>query len=232
MESKNKFTLIELLVVIAIIAILAAILLPALNSARARAKAIKCVYQLKQIGISAHQYADDNNGYGVRESVYHSGSVRVFFPAQLYPYLQSQIILRCPSETVFHSSPFYKGYVSTYNAPQNGWEITYGINFTRSSDYPLSENYPLHKLEDPSNTIYFGDNCLTDEIDFTIGPGLSFSALTTRYAPMDFVDYWEVAPPDVPLPHNKTANFVMADCHVVNIRQKQTRRYMWTTIKE
>ena len=60
---KCNFTLIELLVVIAIIAILAAMLLPALSAARERARNASCIAKLKDVGVATFMYANDNHGF-------------------------------------------------------------------------------------------------------------------------------------------------------------------------
>src|SRR5580693_871088 len=78
-KNKQAFTLIELLVVIAIIAILAAILMPVLSSAKARADQIYCLNNMRQWGLAFHMYCDDNNNFvpeegDVEESINWGGS--------------------------------------------------------------------------------------------------------------------------------------------------------------
>jgi prepilin-type N-terminal cleavage/methylation domain-containing protein len=88
--SRQGFTLIELLVVIAIIAILAALLLPALAKAKEKANQASCISNLKQIGIGLALYIDDNEGYfPIAKSVTATGD-DLNWTKTLGPYLPQQ----------------------------------------------------------------------------------------------------------------------------------------------
>ncbi len=95
MERKKKiFTLIELLVVIAIIAILAAMLLPALNKAREKTKTIKCAANQKQFGTAFNMYAADFDGF---LPVTITAAPEVYWFEKMLPYVSEEVYI-CPTE--------------------------------------------------------------------------------------------------------------------------------------
>ncbi len=119
MDSRRAFTLIELLVVIAIIGILAALLLPALSSAKQRAWTTQCNSNLHQIGLGMRMFADDANGFfpesgytipwGTIDQAPPDGSGKPSWMQQIVSYMENTNIYHCPGNAQLpaaNQSPF------------------------------------------------------------------------------------------------------------------------------
>lgn len=120
MKWKGKnFTLIELLVVIAIIAILAAMLLPALNQTRIRARAISCTNKCKQLMTAVSMYCGDNDGFLPLESA----------DPELWPYRLKIYIGKGTVKTA--TEKFYQdpGMPEPEYLVDRYWKSNYGANY-------------------------------------------------------------------------------------------------------
>ncbi|AHF90833.1 N-terminal cleavage protein [Opitutaceae bacterium TAV5] len=153
------FTLVELLTVIAIIGILAAIIIPTVGKVRDAARSAQCVSNLRQLGVCAQLYTEDNKGYAPDK--------RFAFYKQLWPYSGSNIKwdsdpnpwgnppTRCKN-TIFECPSVYKDPFTNLRSYAPNY---HGLR----SPFPPGKNatsgIPVSKLTAPSKTMWFGEVC-------------------------------------------------------------------------
>ncbi len=169
------FTLIELLIVIAIIAILVSILLPALNSARQKAKSVQCISHLGQVMKGSLMYADDHEGQIPIGTP--SGSSYLSFPQLYYSvYGRAYVkrsLLQCPSDPFPVTDFSLAHYSNTYGIYQPYAEL--GGSLTRRKEisgeyWYFVENkisnsgYRMNRVKSASATPSYADVRRTDNL--------------------------------------------------------------------
>ncbi len=208
------FTLIELLVVIAIIAILAAILLPAPNSARERGRTASCINNLKQIGSGAAQYMNDFDHYP-RSAVY-GGSDTTLPPwfAQIATYIGAPTKGTADNPTLDGAYEY-----GVYTCPSNDFVFGKGQIYGGKSGM----NYGINK--------YFGFGTVINGSKIWALKGSQIVNPAKKYYVMDAKTYnmsWDSAVTDtsgIAYPHGaqKYLTMLFADFHVDALMRSITR---------
>ena len=212
---KQRFTLIELLVVIAIIAILASMLLPALNQARERARSANCISNLKGIGQISSMYCNDYNDFVPAASPRWRGDTWIAMFYTLYG-LQDKAS-SCPAAT---DACGYKQWGDNPGAEEGkNFIYSYGVHYKAVGENGKDSrklSFLLGKGAKFSQMIQYGD-C---EADMNRTKGLE--SMTGKIQPGA---YWGQGKEDkwypVALRHAGNANIAMFDGHAMSMSRNE-----------
>ncbi len=173
------FSLVELLVVIAIIAILAALLLPALKGARDKAKAIQCMNSLKQWGVALDLYTSDNSDW-----LPDSSGTWWWFEAQPYFHMTPSTSYLVP-----YNTPVFRCPVLVVNPlPPPGYGVSsYGVNYWSLYDRHIPPYYAdlkMGQVASPSQTIWMSESGLSPDGFYyqVLGPDIAVRPIDYRHA--------------------------------------------------
>lgn len=209
---QNAFTLIELLVTIAIIAILAALILPALARAKDRARAIYCANNQRQIYLAWHQYASDN----ADRLPFANGGAEVtdsWWNGALDSYVKSAAVWRCPSYQL--GDPRIYGDTST--------RLGHSMNLTvgSSAGDPLGDYVRMHhKLSDIAAEEITRIFLLTDTRQNVMSDHFMIFVGTGWNSPPTFL---MIMWPSIS--HNRSSCFVFLDGHSAPHKWKDPRTF-------
>ena len=240
MNSRRAFTLIELLVVIAIIAILAAMLLPALSKAKDRAKSAACLNNMQQIILATKMYVDDNHGAmiplwiqqgapGWASWNYDAATFVIQYPPFLWwpdkfrldGLIPSQNVFSCPALTR-PATDAHGGAVSTINTLGIGMNYPEYGQIIKAAGMPntVYDSASENQVTRPSQSIVFADAGFISNPDDGYddwkeipATGCAYFRVPTDTADYEGNDYTRSVPR-----HGKRLNSAFFDGHVQLLR--------------
>jgi len=206
---KKYFTLIELLIVIAIIAILASMLLPALNQARERGKCVSCVGNLKSLGMTVSMYAADSRGFLPACSPT-STNTWIHQLKRNTPSLTNKQFL-CPGNTALRAA-WIESPVSFWNTAINPQSAEYGFNIGIANPYMPTAYIKIAKVRNHSSKVFLMDSVSNRNLT---NPG--YTAGKYWIASTNYIGNWQTDGGwgrPATIRHARTVNVLYADFHV------------------